>query len=329
MEPLLQVNGLQVQFNTPQGSFNAVRGVNFTLHAGELLGIVGESGCGKSVTSLSIMGLLPQGKAQVTAGEIIYNNQNLLALPNKQMNKLRGRELAMIFQDPLSSLDPLATIEAQLTEGLRIHLKLAKKAAKAQALALLESVGIQNPAAVLQLYPHQLSGGMIQRVMIAIGFSCNPGLLIADEPTTALDVTVQAQVLALMNQLRQNHNTAILLVTHNMGVVAQMCDRVLVMYAGEIVEQAATAQLFNAPSHPYTQGLLKCIPSMEQKQQKLYSIPGMVPFLSQQITGCAFAPRCPHCTPLCQAQAPPDIILAPGHNARCHYAKEVCHGYTA
>ena len=322
-EPILQVKGLCTEFRTVDGTVRAVDGVEFTLNAGETLGIVGESGCGKSVTALSVMQLLPKNTGRIAAGEILFDGKDLVKLRPKELLALHGKDMAMIFQEPMTSLDPVYTIGYQLSEVLRRHCGMNKKQAWERSIQLLRDVGISRPEMIVKNYPHELSGGMLQRVMIAMGLSCNPKLLIADEPTTALDVTIQAQILELMGKLKKEHNTAILMITHNMGVVAEVCDRVLVMYAGYVVEVAEVNDLFDRPSHPYTRGLLKCIPSIDEDRQVLDTIEGTVPPPYAMPKGCRFAPRCPYATPECEKERPELYPIGNGHFCRCFRYKEV------
>ena len=300
----------------------AVDGVDLELYAGETLGIVGESGCGKSVTALSIMQLLPKGVGRVVEGEILFDGKDMLKLSKSELLALHGRDMAMIFQEPMTSLNPVFTIGYQMSEVLRYHKGMNKKDALAKSISLLKDVGISRPEMIVNNYPHELSGGMLQRVMIAMGLSCNPKLLIADEPTTALDVTIQAQILELMGGLKESHNTAILMITHNMGVVAEVCDRVIVMYAGYVVEVAEVNDLFDHPSHPYTQGLLKCIPSIDEDREVLDTIEGTVPPPYAMPKGCRFAPRCPYAAPECEAARPELYPISGGHSCRCFRFKE-------
>jgi oligopeptide/dipeptide ABC transporter ATP-binding protein len=319
-ERLLDVRGLRTSFHTRHGAVRAVTGVDFHVDRGEVVGLVGESGCGKSVTSLSIMGLIaPPGR--VEAGEALFNGEDLLKLPPKRMRELRGDDIAMIFQQPTSSLNPVLDVGFQLGEVLEVHRNMRRRAARTRALELLRMVGIPDPQRRVDSYPHEMSGGMAQRVMIAMALACEPDLLIADEPTTALDVTIQAQILDLMRGLQRDTDTAIVLITHDLGVVAEMCDRVAVMYAGEIVEQTDVRTLFRDPKHPYTQGLIGSIPALGQTKQELAVIPGSVPNLIDLPPGCRFAPRCAtrverDVTPALEHH--PELLpVAPGHDVRC------------
>ena len=321
-EPILKVKGLCTEFKTVDSRVRAVDGVDLELYPGETLGIVGESGCGKSVTALSIMQLLPKGVGQVVGGEILFDGKDMLKLSQKELLSLHGRDMAMIFQEPMTSLNPVYTIGYQLSEVLRYHMGMNKKDAWQKSIDLLKDVGVSRPEQIVRSYPHELSGGMLQRVMIAMGLSCNPKLLIADEPTTALDVTIQAQILELMGKLKEEYNTAILMITHNMGVVAEVCDRVIVMYAGYVVEMAEVNELFDHPSHPYTQGLLKCIPNINEDREVLDTIEGTVPPPYAMPKGCRFAPRCPYATPECEASRPELYDIGGGHTCRCFRYKE-------
>lgn len=321
MEPLLEVSGLKTEFLTPDGVVRAVDGVDFTLHRGETLGIVGESGCGKSVTSLSVMRLLAKDTSRIAGGKILFEGRDLLTLPEKEVQSLRGNRIAMIFQEPMTSLNPVFKIGNQIVEALRFHLKLGKKEASDKAVELLKRVGIPRPEMIAKEYPHQLSGGMRQRVMIAMAMACNPSVLIADEPTTALDVTIQAQILNLMRKLQEENETAILLITHDLGVVAEMCERVVVMYAGQVVEEALVKDLFKNPQHPYTKGLLKSLPSLAGKEKRLSSIPGQVPNPLEMPKGCRFAPRCSERRSHCEGVQPELTLVAPGHQCRCLLSK--------
>ncbi|WBV41748.1 ABC transporter ATP-binding protein [Pseudoroseomonas cervicalis] len=321
---LLEVENLQTHFRTPDGGVNrAVDGLTFSVEAGETVAIVGESGCGKSVTSMSILRLIPEPPGKI-AGSIRFNGKDLLKVSDREMRAIRGNEISMIFQEPMTSLNPVLTIGQQIGEALRLHQGLSRSQAEAKAVEMLTLVGIPAPAKRVKEYPHQLSGGMRQRVMIAIALACNPKLLIADEPTTALDVTIQAQILDLMRDLKRTVGAAIVLITHDLGVVAEVAERVIVMYAGRKVEEAKVAELFRAPKHPYTQGLLGAVPklgsSLTGETERLAEIPGLVPSLKQKIQGCVFAGRCPHVTELCREVAPGLEEKAPGHIAACHYA---------
>jgi oligopeptide/dipeptide ABC transporter ATP-binding protein len=294
---LLEVTDLATHFFTREGVVRAVDGISFSLERGRTLGIVGESGCGKSVTALSIMGLIPKPPAKIVAGQVLYNGRDLTKLPEKQLEDLRGREIAMIFQDPMTSLNPTLTIGLQITETIRRHYDVSKRDARKKAVELLEEVRVPQAASRLDDYPHRFSGGMRQRVMIAIALSCDPELLIADEPTTALDVTVQASVLDLLDDLRHEHDMAMIIITHDMGVVAEAADDILVMYAGQVVEHAGVLELFDRPEHPYTEALLGALPQLEGegiRQGRLTAIPGRPPDLLNPPAACRFAPRCPY-----------------------------------
>jgi oligopeptide/dipeptide ABC transporter ATP-binding protein len=316
--PLLEVSGLLTSFRQERGGeFHAVDGVSFSIEAGRTLGIVGESGCGKSVTALSIMGLLPKGQGRISAGSIRFEGKDLGALSAQQMRALRGDRMAMIFQEPMTSLNPAFTIGDQLIEGIRVHRDISAQEARAHAIEMLRRVRIPSPEQRIDEYPHKLSGGMRQRVMIAMALSCEPKLLIADEPTTALDVTIQAQVLDLMRTLREETGTAIILITHDLGVVAEIADEVAVMYSGRIVERASVDRLFDQPQHPYTIGLLGSVPSMHLEQERLHAIDGQVPTPMTLVSGCRFAPRCPFAVDKCREEAPPLIDLGGGHEAAC------------
>lgn len=320
---LLEVRGLRTSFFTDDGEIPAVDGVDFSIREGEVLGIVGESGCGKSVTSLSIMGLLPKGIGKVVGGEIWFKGENLIEASERRMKQIRGNEIAMIFQEPMTSLNPLFTIGNQLVEAIRLHTKIGKKEARARAVEMLELVGLPRAEQMLDEYPHQLSGGMRQRVMIAMAMVCRPALLIADEPTTALDVTIQAQILALMKELNQTFGTAVMMITHDLGVVAELCDRVIVMYAGQIVEEGSVRDIFRNPKHPYTAGLIRSIPDIRGKKERLYSIPGQVPKPGTVRYGCRFAARCEWVVDRCRHEDPLLYETSEqGHRARCFLALE-------
>lgn len=321
-EPLLQVQDLQVTFKTDLADVRAVRGVSFDVYPGETVGIVGESGSGKSVTNLALMGLVPKPPGRIDGGQVWYDGQNLLELDDQAMQSVRGRKIAMIFQDPMTALNPLMTVGQQLTEMTRLHLGLSKSAANDQAAEMLELVGISNAKKRLRDYPHQFSGGMRQRVMIAMALSCQPDLLIADEPTTALDVTIQAQILELLRDLQEKRGTSIIMITHDLGVVAEICDRVLVMYAGQMVEKADVKELFASPQHPYTKGLLRSLPRFDQVTDSLYAIPGQPPDLGNLPAGCAFRDRCDVAVEQCSQEAPELYSLDNGRLVSCFVAKE-------
>ncbi len=315
----LQVDGLRTEFRIAGAWYPAVDTISFELAPRETLALVGESGCGKSITALSIMGLVPQPQGRIAAGRIVLDGRNLVGLREPDMEKLRGNRMAMIFQEPMTSLNPVMTIGAQVAEPLIVHQGLSRSAAEAKALAVLEEVKIPSAAQRFHDYPHQFSGGMRQRVMIAISLACEPTVLLADEPTTALDVTIQAQVLGLLADLKDRHGMAMLFITHNLGVVAQIADRVAVMYAGQIVEQAPVTEVFARPAHPYTRALFAAIPRLDQDPQDLAAIAGRVPPLDGMPAGCRFAPRCP----LARAGCDLPQVLAPAgdhHLARCHVA---------
>jgi len=320
---LLEVQNLQTHFRTPDGGVNrAVDGLSFNVDAGETVAIVGESGCGKSVTAMSILRLIPEPPGRM-AGAICFNGKDLMKLSEREMRDIRGNEIGMIFQEPMTSLNPVLGIGRQIGEALQLHQALSKQEAQAKAVEMLTLVGIPAPDKRVKEYPHQLSGGMRQRVMIAIALACSPKLLIADEPTTALDVTIQAQILDLMRGLKERVGAAIVLITHDLGVVAEVAERVIVMYAGRKVEEKVE-QLFRAPKHPYTQGLLGAVPklgsSLEGETERLAEIPGLVASSKTKIVGCVFAGRCPKVTDLCRQVAPALEEKAPRHIAACHYA---------
>ncbi len=316
MEPLLKLNNLKILFSTEKGTVTAVDNVSFQINAGEMVGLVGESGCGKSVTSESILQLLNE-KVTKYEGEILYKGKNLLGYSHEQMREIRGNEISMIFQDPMSSLNPVYTIGNQIAEAIMIHQKVGKKEAYERAIEMLRLTGIPSPEKRVHEYPHELSGGMRQRVVIALALSCKPQLLIADEPTTALDVTIQAQILELVQELKEELDMGVILITHDLGVVAEVCTRVIVMYLGQVIEEADVKTLFKKPLHPYTKGLLKSIPHLDgDRTQKLNVIKGVVPSLQNVPTGCRFAPRCDFSTEQCLN--PPELIeLDNGHKVRC------------
>ena len=322
---LLEVEDLQTHFGTPDGVVRAVEGLSFHIDAGETLAIVGESGCGKSVTSMSILRLIAEPPGKI-AGRIRFEGRDLLQLSEAEMRKLRGNDISMVFQEPMTSLNPVLTVGRQIGETLRLHQGLDARQAEARAVEMLTLVGIPAPGRRVREYPHQLSGGMRQRVMIAMALACNPKLLIADEPTTALDVTIQAQILDLMRDLKTRLGSAIMLITHDLGVVAEMAQRVVVMYAGRKVEEATAAEIFGNPQHPYTRGLLGAVPKLGSSlagagRSKLAEIPGLVPSLRQRIVGCPFAGRCLSATDLCRTVAPAVEAKRPGHLVACHYAE--------
>ena len=321
MPHLLEVEGLTTVFDSDYGRTVSVDHVNFHVDKGEVVCIVGESGCGKSVTSLSIMGLLGRG-GTVTEGSVVFEDKNLLTMTEKELDKIRGDRLTMIFQDPLTSLDPVFTVGNQLMESIRKHMRLSKEEARKRAEQILGKVGMPDPHGVMKKYPHTLSGGMRQRVMIAMALCCNPGLLIADEPTTALDVTIQAQIMALLRNLQKESGMSMILITHDIGLVASMADRVIVMYAGQIIEEAPVKELFAAPAHPYTKALLQTVPGIyDEKDRELIAIPGMVPENYDSIPGCRFADRCAFRTKGCD-QLQSYRQIGEGHFVRCMLAKE-------
>lgn len=321
---LLRVSELETTFFTDDGPVQAVDGVSFSLYEGEILGVVGESGCGKSVTSLSIMGLIPSPPGKITGGEIVYKDQDLTTFSQKEFRKIRGKDIAMIFQEPMTSLNPLFTIGSQLTEAISIHNKeWSKKQIRARAIEMMKLVGLPRAEELFKDYPHQLSGGMRQRVMIAMALVCDPAILIADEPTTALDVTIQAQILALMKDLNRRLNTAVMMITHDLGVVAETCERVVVMYGGKIVEEGLVDEIFKNPQHPYTKGLIQSIPDMRYKKQRLYAIPGNVPKPGSMTQGCRFAERCEFAFERCRLEEPMLYVVSPEHKSRCFLTEEV------
>lgn len=315
-ESILEIDGLNTSFFTDDGEVPAVSNVNFSINKGEVLGVVGESGCGKSVTSLSVMDLVPD-PGKVTGGHIRFKDEELTRASERRMRQIRGNEIAMIFQEPMTSLNPVFTIGNQLVEGIRLHKKISKREASAQAVQIMKKVGLPRAEQLMKEYPHQLSGGMRQRVMIAMAMACEPELLIADEPTTALDVTIQAQILDLMKRLNQDSDTSIMLITHDLGVVADVCDRIVVMYAGQVVEEGDVRTIFNHPQHPYTEGLIQSVPNMKEKQTRLHSIPGNVPKPGTLTKGCLFAPRCPYAFDRCTQEDPELFETADNHDVRC------------
>lgn len=312
---ILEIKDLTVEYTTEEGVVNAVNGLNIEMKKGETLGIVGETGAGKTTSALSILRLIPDPPGKIVNGEIYFEGQNLLGLKEEEMRKIRGNQISMIFQDPMTSLNPVITVGDQIAEVIEIHEKLSSSESLKKAKQMLKLVGIPEDRA--GEYPHQFSGGMKQRVIIAIALACNPNLLIADEPTTALDVTIQAQVLKLMRNLKEEFNTAMILITHDLGVVAETCDKVAVMYAGEVIESATLEQLFTAPKHPYTLGLFGSIPNLEENVDRLNPIKGLMPDPTDLPTGCKFHPRCPHRAEICSQQNPADTDVGDKHMVQC------------
>jgi oligopeptide/dipeptide ABC transporter ATP-binding protein len=327
---LLEVDDLKTYFYTRDGVVRAVDGVSYRVHPGETLAVVGESGCGKSVTALSILRLIASPPGRIVAGRLMFEGRNLLDLTDAGMRAIRGNEISMIFQEPMTSLNPVLTIGRQIAETLVLHQGLSREQAMQRAVEMLHRVKIPEPERRVTQYPHELSGGMRQRVMIAMALSCNPKLLIADEPTTALDVTIQAQILDLMRELKDQTGAAIVLITHDLGVVAEMAQRVVVMYAGRKVEEAGVDALFARPRHPYTRGLMDSIPHLDEsdagQRKRLAEIPGMVPSLKEEVPGCLFAPRCAHATARCRQEYPPLEQKAPGHWAACWHSERIAGG---
>ncbi|MGE0151719.1 MAG: ABC transporter ATP-binding protein [Reyranellaceae bacterium] len=319
-KPLLDIRGLKTHFRTDDGMIHAVDGVDIRIHRGETVGVVGESGCGKTVTAMSVLKLIAMPPGEIVAGQIVYNGRDLVPMSPEEMRKIRSKEIAIVFQEPMTSLNPVYTVGDQIAEVVRLHEGLDRRQAKARTVEMLKLVGIPNPEKRVDDYPHQFSGGMRQRVMIAMALSCNPKLLIADEPTTALDVTIQAQILDLLNDLKQRFGMAVMLITHAMGVVAETCQRVVVMYAGKVVEEAPVGELFARPLHPYTQGLIRSIPRLDlaaEHKQRLETIAGTVPFLLEPPEGCRFAPRCKFAREECVLATPPLREISPGHKVAC------------
>lgn len=322
-ETILEIKDLCVEFQTVEGTVHAVDHLNYTLHKGEKLGIVGESGSGKSVSSLGMMQLIPNPPGRITGGEILYHGKDLVKASEKEMQKIRGNEISMIFQEAMTSLNPIIKCGKQIAESLRLHRGMKKKEAMEEAVRMMRAVGIANPEVRAHEYPHQMSGGMRQRVMIAMALACQPQILIADEPTTALDVTIQAQILDLIRELNESMGTSVVFITHDLGVVSELCDTVIVMYTGHIVEQAPVKELFESPKHPYTKGLLNAIPKITRERNPLETIEGMVPNPTERIEGCSFSPRCPYATDQCRKAGPPMAELSDGRLVRCwQYAKE-------
>ncbi|GHE32773.1 ABC transporter ATP-binding protein [Streptomyces capitiformicae] len=331
--PLLEVRDLHVEFHTREGVAKAVNGVNYSVSAGETLAVLGESGSGKSVTAQAIMGILDMPPGRIPKGEILFRGEDMLKMSAEERRKIRGAKIAMIFQDALSSLNPVLSVGYQLGEMFRVHQGLSKKEAKAKAVELMDRVKIPAAAARVGDYPHQFSGGMRQRIMIAMALALEPDLIIADEPTTALDVTVQAQVMDLLAELQREYNMGLILITHDLGVVADVADKIAVMYAGRIVESAPVHDIYKSPAHPYTRGLLDSIPRLDQKGQELYAIKGLPPNLTRVPSGCAFNPRCPKAEDICRTEIPPlaqvtdrDGAELAGRGSACHFWKETIHG---
>jgi oligopeptide/dipeptide ABC transporter ATP-binding protein len=320
---LLELRGLTTTFQTARGEISAIEDISFELNTGEILGIVGESGSGKSVTALTIMGLLPQPPARIAAGSVRFVGEELTTASSNRMEKIRGAGISMVFQEPMTSLNPVFTIGEQIMETVRAHERMSASAQRERAIEMLDRVGIPSASERLNDYPHQLSGGQRQRVMIAMSLACRPKLLIADEPTTALDVTIQAQVLDLLMDLRDELGMAIMIITHNMGVIAEVADRVLVMYAGRIVEQSPAADLFDAPQHPYTKGLLACVPTLQQDRHRLIAIPGSLPEPVRRPPGCRFAPRCTYRIEACRTAIPPLVMQREDRAVACIRADEL------
>ncbi|MDE2845056.1 MAG: ABC transporter ATP-binding protein [Chloroflexota bacterium] len=316
-EIVLEVEDLRTYFSTRWGTVKAVDGISFDLRRGETLGIVGESGCGKSVTMLSLMRLIPTPPGEIVGGSIVLEGQDILQLTENEMSKVRGSQIALIIQDPMTSLNPVFTIGNQVNEAIQIHQAIPKRNIMQQTLEVLRKVNIPAAESRVKDYPHQLSGGMRQRVVGAIGISCEPAVLIADEPTTSLDVTIQAQYLKLLKDLQQQQNLALIFVTHDFGVVAKMCDRVAVMYAGRIVEMGDVREIFNSPSHPYTEALLASVPKLEEDVDRLFAIEGQPPALHDLPPGCSFADRCPYVMERCREEYPPDFHVSATHNSAC------------
>jgi len=319
---VLEVKDLETRFHTQDGTVHAVNGVSFALRAGQFVGVVGESGSGKSVTMMSLLGLIPMPPGKVTNGTALFDGDDLLALDETAMQDIRGNKIGFIFQDPMTSLNPVLRVGKQIAEGLQRHQGVSKKNALARARELLEIVGIPDPDVRIKNYPHEMSGGMRQRVMIAIALACNPQVIIADEPTTALDVTVQAQIIEQMRHLRETYGTAVIWITHDLAVVAGLVDRVMVMYGGRIVEQAPVRDLYAHPLHPYTQGLLNSLPRVDEKGHELQAIEGQPPNMLHEPVGCSFAPRCPHAMEQCWTDQPLQVEVRIGHTVACHFDVE-------
>ena len=321
--PMLSVSDLEVAFRTEDGRVKAVDGVSFDLNPGEVLAIVGESGSGKSVTNLSILRLIPSPPGRIVDGQILFDGRDIVAMPDEEIRRIRGKRIAMIFQDPMSSLNPFMRISRQLMEMTELHLGYSAAQAREHAIGMLEMVGIPDPRTRVDGYPHEFSGGMRQRVMIAMALSCSPELLIADEPTTALDVTIQAQILELIKRLKEETGTSVILITHDLGVVAGMADEIVVMYAGKVFERAPARALFKRSGNPYTKGLLRSVPDPTAEQGELYQIPGLPPDPAHLPAGCPFAPRCDYVQEVCRREFPPFVALTPDHDSLCHFAHDV------
>lgn len=321
MSTLLDVKDLYLEFKTSRGQLKALNGINFEVHQGEVFGLVGETGCGKTVTGLSILRLLPRSAA-ITRGEVWFDGNDLLKLSRPEIEAIRGSQIAMIFQDPSTSLNPVFSIRSQIERVIRRHLSLSKQEVEKQVRTVLEAVGLPDIERILESYPHQLSGGMQQRVMIAMALSCNPRLLIADEPTTALDVTIQAQILNLLGELRQKFNISVIMITHNLGVIAHTCDRLAILYGGRVAESGSTRDIFTAPQHPYTRGLMNAIPTPESRGRRMTTIPGTVPSNPGAMIGCPFAPRCEFVHDRCLSSPPPLYQAGPDHFSACYLLDE-------
>jgi peptide/nickel transport system ATP-binding protein len=321
MTALLEVRDLFLEFKTSRGRLKALNGITFDVQSGEVFGLVGETGCGKTVTGLSVLRLLPRS-ASITGGQVIFEGVDLLTLGRSEIESVRGKKIAMIFQDPSTSLNPVFTVGSQIERVIHQHMKVTKQQAAAKALEVLAAVGLPDVERIMSSYPHQLSGGMQQRVMIAMALSCNPRLLIADEPTTSLDVTIQAQILRLLRGLQKKFDVSVILITHNLGVIAQTCDRLAVLYGGRVAESGSTRDIFNSPQHPYTRGLINAIPRPGSRGKKMATVPGMVPSNPGAMTGCTFAPRCEFAFERCRAESPPLFEVRKGHLSACFLVDE-------
>ena len=319
---LVQIKNLKTYFYTEDGIVKAVDDVSFNIKEGEIIGVVGESGCGKSVTAMSIMKLIPSPPGKIVGGEILFEDKKILELSDEEMRRIRGNDIAVIFQEPMTSLNPIFTIGYQIEEVIILHQKLNKAEARKKSIEMLKLVGVPRAEEIVECYPHELSGGMRQRAMIAMAVSCNPKLLIADEPTTALDVTIQAQILDIMKDLKKKLKTSIMLITHDLGVIAEMAEYVVVMYAGKVIEEAPVIEIFKNPMHPYTEGLMKSKPSLDKDTERLYSIPGQVPNPINMPEECYFCARCPKAIDICKKQQPPIREITPGHKVACFLYEE-------